>query len=102
MGSDTRLKTFWLDRAYVVHTSVENPEFTIPATKAEAIQQQRVGGFHHRAPSSPALTAREESGNRPVVVEGELLTTHFLVVTPALVDLAKRVHRGAMQRVPVA
>ena len=99
MGGEARLKTFWLDRAYVERTNVDNPEYTIPATKREAIQLQRVGGFHHRAPASPALSEREMSGNRPVVVEGELLTTHFLVVTPALVDLAKRVHRGAMHRV---
>ena len=101
VGGEARLKTFWLDRTYVERTSADNPEFTIPATRSEAIQLQRVGGFHHRAPASPALTDREVGGNRPVVVEGELLTTHFLVVTPALVDLAKRVHRGAMQRVSV-
>jgi len=99
IGGEARLKTFWLDRAYVVRNSTDHPEHTIPATRSAAIQLQRVGGFYHRAPVSPVLSEREVHANRPVVVEGELLTTHFLVVTPALVDLAKRVHRGAMQRV---
>ena len=100
LGGEARLKTFWLDRAYVEMTSAEHPEYTIPATRREAILLQRVGGFHHHVVRDPSSQMPEELSSQSVVVEGDILTTRYLVVTPALVDLAKRVHRGAMRRIP--
>tara|TARA_X000001036_G_C20609752_1_gene778500 strand:- start:462 stop:1355 length:894 start_codon:yes stop_codon:yes gene_type:complete len=100
-GGRPRLQTFWLDRAYIERCSGDHPEYTIPETREEAILVRRVGGFHHHALRSPRHM-NEEAGTRSVVFEGDILTSNFLVVTPGLVDLAKRVHRGAMHRIPVS
>lgn len=93
------LRTFWLDRAYIEQTSAEHPEYIVPKTRAGAVLLRRVGVFHHSMLRSPGLGNAERAHRAIITGAHDEESTRHLVVTPALVDLAKRVHRGAMRRV---
>lgn len=98
-GNPLPLRTFWLDRTYIEETSAEHPEYIIPKTRAAAVLLRRVGAFHHRVLRSPGRGSVDRAHHASTANSHDEEPTRHLVVTPALVDLAKKVHRGAMRRV---
>ena len=73
--------TFWLDRVYLDDFKDTNP---VPATRAEAIASGDVGIFYTGFRDDDAVTGSGMDG--------------YLLLTPDLVELLKRVHRGALRR----